>query len=408
MTRIVVERIQLPLSNTPGEKPPSTLLDGELWVNVADHLIYSGVTGGAAVPLDGVPLEPLLAQLQPPLQHGWHTTASPAGAGGVPVLDMMGQVDPSMIAGTDMAPARRGEVPKFKHNGLIDIGLLDWDSRSVSEPTNSIVPTADDAAKLVRLDHLGRLNLRFLGINALDYQGKVFIGPAGTPLYSQLIDGVGIAGHVWIIATSGGAEYDVNTLTGDVLNANTGAVPAGYFRVKTGDIFVKDSQLQTEHIAADLLPFDHLLPRDGTRTMQGSLRFEQYGSGSTLDITGVKTVSAEEVNAGLLEASAQAGAPGVPNGAIRWYVIDGAENSIITRSGGDPTVGRVDGVAGELYVELGMEPKLYRHNGTGWELLLDGAMQTEIQQLQFEVATLTLELAKLKDDLAHLKNVARQ
>lgn len=53
MARIVVERIQLPISKTPGEKPPAGLLDGELWINEADRMLYAGVTGGTPTPLDG-------------------------------------------------------------------------------------------------------------------------------------------------------------------------------------------------------------------------------------------------------------------------------------------------------------------------------------------------------------------
>lgn len=47
MTRLIVERIQVPSSIVPGEKPPGTLKHGELWVNTADGLIYAGVDGAA-------------------------------------------------------------------------------------------------------------------------------------------------------------------------------------------------------------------------------------------------------------------------------------------------------------------------------------------------------------------------
>ena len=50
MTRtIIVDRIQLPSSTVPGEKPPNTLKHGELWVNTADGLTYAGVDGSAPV-----------------------------------------------------------------------------------------------------------------------------------------------------------------------------------------------------------------------------------------------------------------------------------------------------------------------------------------------------------------------
>ena len=408
MTRIVVERIQLPLSTTPGEKPPSTLLDGELWVNVADHLIYSGVTGGTAVPLDGVPLEPLLAQLQPPLNNGWHTTASPAGAGGVPVLNGSGQIDPSMVAGTDIAPARRGEVPKFKQNGLIDTSLIDYDFRWVAEPsTGTTAVTDDDAGKLVRLDHEGRIDARLLGLNSLDYQGGVYIGPAGKAIPAALINSTGFGGQTWIAATAGGLEYDVNFTTGAVADVAGANAPDGWYRIQTGDLLLKDTALVMHTIDADLMPFDHMLPRDGSRPMQGNLNFQDYGAGSALDINGVRIVSAKTIKASLVEASDEAGAPGIPTGAIRWYVIDGAENSIIVRSGGDPTVGGVDGVAGELYVELGVAAKLYRHDGTGWQMLFDGSVQAEVVQLRDQVTQLATDLQELKDDLARLKRVGR-
>ena len=46
---IIVDRIQLPSSTVPGEKPPNTLKHGELWVNTADGLTYAGVDGSAPV-----------------------------------------------------------------------------------------------------------------------------------------------------------------------------------------------------------------------------------------------------------------------------------------------------------------------------------------------------------------------
>lgn len=52
---IVVDRIQLPTSIVPGEKPPNTLKHGELWVNTADGLAYAGVDGSVPVLIgDGV------------------------------------------------------------------------------------------------------------------------------------------------------------------------------------------------------------------------------------------------------------------------------------------------------------------------------------------------------------------
>ena len=49
MTRIVVDRIQVPSSIVAGEKPPNTLSHGELWVNTADKTLYAGVDGGAPI-----------------------------------------------------------------------------------------------------------------------------------------------------------------------------------------------------------------------------------------------------------------------------------------------------------------------------------------------------------------------
>lgn len=49
MARIVVDRIQVPSSSTPGEIPPGTLQHGELWVNTADGYMYAGVDGSAPV-----------------------------------------------------------------------------------------------------------------------------------------------------------------------------------------------------------------------------------------------------------------------------------------------------------------------------------------------------------------------
>ena len=46
---IIVERIQLPSSTVPGEKPPNTLKHGEVWVNTADGRAYAGVDGGTPV-----------------------------------------------------------------------------------------------------------------------------------------------------------------------------------------------------------------------------------------------------------------------------------------------------------------------------------------------------------------------
>ena len=46
---IIVDRIQLPASIVPGERPPNTLKHGELWVNTADGLTYAGVDGSAPV-----------------------------------------------------------------------------------------------------------------------------------------------------------------------------------------------------------------------------------------------------------------------------------------------------------------------------------------------------------------------
>ena len=51
----IVDRIQLPSSTVPGEKPPNTLKHGELWLNTADGLAYAGVDGGTPVLIgDGV------------------------------------------------------------------------------------------------------------------------------------------------------------------------------------------------------------------------------------------------------------------------------------------------------------------------------------------------------------------
>ena len=55
MSTFILDSIQHPSSNIPGEKPPLTLKHGELWLNTADGLAYAGVDGSAPVLVgDGV------------------------------------------------------------------------------------------------------------------------------------------------------------------------------------------------------------------------------------------------------------------------------------------------------------------------------------------------------------------
>ena len=53
MSRVVVDRIQVPASTTPGETPPSGLVEGELWVNLADKSIFAGTAAGTAEVVGG-------------------------------------------------------------------------------------------------------------------------------------------------------------------------------------------------------------------------------------------------------------------------------------------------------------------------------------------------------------------
>ena len=431
MARLVVDSIQLPSSTVAGEKPPATLQHGELWVNTADALIFAGVDGatpiqisgggGSGTPpvinpvttsanglmlatdkvkLDGIDtstkadiakvaadliaglasvngkitadkavVTALKTALAPILNKGFKSSGGTAAAGGVPILDAVGQIDPSMIGGTATGPARAGEVPKFKPNGKLDIGLIDWNFQSVSAPsTGGTTPTVADAGKLVRLDHQGKLDTSLLGLDPLDYKGELTVGPAGTALTGEAIDGNGKGGSIWIVAATGSKVYDVNFATGDVRD-HAGAAPSGYLEIKTGDLLVKDNAKLMHRINADLIPTAHLLPRDGSRAMIGNLRFQQTGGGAnTLEVTGVKKLTSDSVHAHTLQAEMTAGTPGLPSGEILDFTIDGAKNTLIIRSGGDPTVGRVVGKKGEIYVDdTAAGTKIYFHDGVKWK-----------------------------------------
>lgn len=402
MARIVVERIQLPISRVPGEKPPATLLDGELWVNSADRMLYVGVTGGVPTPLDGVDIEPLVQQIQdlqtklrPPLDNGYHAKAEASGAGGVPTLGSTGQLDPSLLKGADMAPAFAGEVPKFKGNGLVDTSLIDYDFRWASEPSVGKTPTVADAGKLVRLDNEGKIELSFLGLDPLNSRGVVQVDDGGT-LLSAVVNGNGASGDVWTIRNGTKDEHDINLATGECRLAQGAMPPTGFVRVTTGDLLIKDSQLQAHLINAEVMNDSHLLPRDGTRAMVGDLLFAADGSGARHSIIGALAVSTDELRTDLIKAGLQPGNPNAVTGAIESFVIDGEKNRIVVRSGGDPAVAAIDDVmAGELYVEKGKTLKLYRHDGTNWQLLFD----------EGEIASLKAQIEQLKIDVASLKKI---
>ena len=452
MPKFVLERIQMPTSTVPGEKPPGTLQHGELWINLADQLVYAGRDGAAAVAVGGGgPVAPtpvvtttadglmssadkvkldkidgttkadiakvaadlvaglatvngkitadradvaaLKTALAPILKKGFKTAGGVASAGGVPTLDAVGQIDPSMIGGTATGPARAGEVPKFKPNGKLDIGLIDWNFAAVSSPsTGTTTPTVADAGKLVRLDHQGKLDTSLLGLDPLDYRGELHIGPAGTALTGEVVDGAGKGGSIWIVAADGGNVFDVNFATGDV-KAHATSVPSGYLEIKTGDLLVKDNGKKMHRINADLIPTAHLLPRDGSRPMIGDLVFQKLGSGGRQhEIKGVKKVSADSVHTHTLQAEMTAGTPGLPNGEILDFTIDGAKNTLIIRSGPDPTVGRVVGKKGEIYVDdTAAGTKIFFHDGVTWK---EG-----VHPINFQVLDLTSEITGPTDDI---------
>ena len=391
MTRYVVESIQLPSSKVKGEKPPATLKHGELWVNTADKLLYAGLDGAAPIAIDsaGVPdsvtkaiqalqsdatatkadLGKVKTAIKPILDHGLHTAGGAAAAGGVPVLDRVGQIPPTMIGGTDKQPARAGEVPKFKKDGKLDPGLIDYNFASVSSPsTGRHTPTAADAQKLVRLDAQGKLDSSLLGLDPLNYKGELKVGPAGTALTGEALNGNGVGGTIWIVAADGAKTYDVNFNTGAVVE-HTGATPAGSLEIKTGDLLVKSNDRQIHRINADLIPTAHLLPRDGSRAMIGNLIFQKTGTSATHNISGVQTVSAQEGHFHKLVAEMVAGTPGVANGEIEDFLIDGEKNVIRFRHGGDPRLGRVDGKKGEVYIDsagVGMRIFFCVADGPNW------------------------------------------
>ncbi len=449
MPKFILNRIQMPTSTVPGQKPPATLQHGELWINLADQVVYAGqdgkapisVGGGAALPnathranglmsahdktkLDGISSSTkadiakvaadliaglksvndkitadradaaaLKALLAPILKKGFKTAGGVAAAGGVPVLDVVGQIDPSMIGGTDKQPARAGEVPKFKPNGKLDPGLIDYNFASVSAPsTGTTTPTVADAGKLVRLDHQGKLDTSLLGLDPLDYKGELHIGPAGTALTGDALDGSGKGGSIWIVAADGGNIFDVNFATGDV-KAHGVTVPSGYLEIKTGDLLVKANDKKMHRINADLIPTAHLLPRDGSRPMIGNLVFQQLTGGANAhNVSGVKKLTADSVHAHTLQAEMTAGTPGLPNGEILDFTIDGSKNTLIIRSGPDPTVGRVVGKKGEIYVDdTAAGTKIFFHDGATWK---EG-----VHPINFQVLDLSSEITGPTDDI---------
>lgn len=442
----------MPTSTLAGEKPPGTLQHGELWINLADQLVYAGRDGATAIAVGGGgPVAPtpvatatadglmssadkakldsidgstkadiakvaadlvaglatvngkitadraavaaLKTALAPILKKGFKTAGGVASAGGVPTLDAVGQIDPSMIGGTATGPARAGEVPKFKPNGKLDIGLIDWNFAAVSSPsTGTTTPTVADAGKLVRLDRQGKLDTSLLGLDPLDYRGELHVGPDGTSLTGETVDGSGKGGSIWIVAADGGNVFDVNFATGDV-KAHATVVPAGYLEIKTGDLLVKDNGKKMHRINADLIPTAHLLPRDGSRPMIGDLVFQKLtGGGSQHEIKGAKKVSADSVHTHTLQAEMTAGTPGLPNGEILDFTIDGAKNTLIIRSGPDPTVGRVVGKKGEIYVDdSAVGTKIFFHDGVGWK---EG-----VHPINFQVLDLSSEITGPTDDI---------
>ena len=405
MARFVLDSIQLPSSGVAGEKPPATLKHGELWVNTADKIIYAGLDGLPPVAIDGAPsgtsasvlaaikrlqddavaakadVAQVRVAIKPILDHGFRSAGGIPAAGGIPTLDRVGQIPPSMIGGTDAAPARAGEVPKFKGNGKLSTGLIDYNFASVTAPsTGGHTPTVADSGKLVRLDAQGKLDTSLLGLDPLDYKGELSIGPAGTPLTGESLNGAGHGGTIWIVASAAAKSYDVNFSTGAVVE-HTGPAAAGTLEVKTGDLLVKSNDKKMHRINADLIPTAHLLPRDGSRAMIGNLVFQKTGTSSTHDISGAHSVSADEAHFHKIVAEMLPGTPGVANGTIEDFLIDGDKNVIRFRHGTDPRIGRVDGKLGEVFVDatgLGTRIFFCTADGPNW---LEGVAPFLIQEV---------------------------
>lgn len=405
MTRFVLDSIQLPSSSVAGEKPPATLKHGELWINTADKIIYAGLDGSTPVAIDGAPsgvpasvlasikklqddavatkadIARVRTAIKPILDHGFHNAGGIPAAGGIPTLDSVGQIPASMIGGTDTAPARAGEVPKFKGNGKLSTGLIDYNFASVTSPsTGRHTPTVADSGKLVRLDAQGKLDSSLLGLDPLDYKGELSIGPAGTPLTGDPLNGAGHGGTIWIVAAAAAKSYDVNFDTGAVVD-HTGPAAAGTLEVKTGDLLVKSNDKKMHRINADLIPTAHLLPRDGGRAMIGDLVFQKTGTSATHDIKGAHSVSADEAHFNKIVAEMLPGTPGVANGTIEDFLIDGEKNVLRFRHGTDPRIGRIDGKKGEVFIDgtgLGTRIFFCTADGPNW---LEGVAPFLIQEI---------------------------
>ena len=164
-------------------------------------------------------------------------------------------------------------------------------------------------------------------------------------------------------------EYDVNFNTGAVVEHTGPAAAAGTLEVKTGDLLVKSNDKKMHRINADLIPTAHLLPRDGSRAMIGDLVFQKTGTSSTHDIKGAHSVSADEAHFHKIVAEMLPGTPGVANGTIEDFLIDGEKNVIRFRHGTDPRIGRIDGKKGEIFIDgtgLGMRVFFCTADGPNW------------------------------------------
>ena len=235
--------------------------------------------------------------------------------------DAAGKIDQTLLyAGVSQATTSAGWVVQTDATNHIKHEFIDVDLDAVTAPSGAGgVTTTADADKLIRLTANGTIDNRFLSFNSLDYQGAANF-KVGTAMAGDILDGNGTSGQVWIAAVTAGPLFFDPTSGAITTPAtpDTDPVPP-LLRVNTGDILIKNDALNVSSVAADIMPIEHLLPRDGTRGMTADLPMGNN------NILAANTVNAQDIvsPAGHINTLTGGKNPlGAITGVIEEYIID--------------------------------------------------------------------------------------